>query len=161
MSSQLSSQPLEELSFSVFGFISRCPQQVYEAIVDPRQLSRHFSTGGAQGRIETGATVTWEFADFPGRFPVQVIETSPSRKVVFEWSGTEVVSAEQRSRVNITLESVDDHTRTKVTITEHAWQLSTGGARGAFSSCMGWTGMLAAMKVWLEHGVLLREDFYS
>jgi hypothetical protein len=26
---------------------------------------------------------------------------------------------------------------------------------------VGWTGMLCAMKVWLEHGVNLREGFYK
>jgi len=25
----------------------------------------------------------------------------------------------------------------------------------------GWTGMLAALKVWMEHGINLREGFYS
>ena len=116
MSSQLPSQPLQELSFSICGFISRCPEQVYEAIVDPRQLSRYFATGGAQGRMETGATVTWDFADCPGQFPVQVLEVSPSRKVVFEWSGTDTMSDKGMTRVSFTLEPVDDYTRTKVTI---------------------------------------------
>lgn len=161
MSSQLPSQPLQELSFSICGFISRCPEQVYEAIVDPRQLSRYFATGGAQGRMETGATVTWDFADCPGQFPVQVLEVSPSRKVVFEWSGTDTMSDKGMTRVSFTLEPVDDYTRTKITITEFGWQVTAVGSQGAFGNCMDWTGMLAAMKVWLEHGVLLRQDFYT
>lgn len=34
---------------------------------DPRYLlSNYFATGGAHGRLESGATVTWDFADFPG-----------------------------------------------------------------------------------------------
>ncbi|WP_293951345.1 SRPBCC domain-containing protein [uncultured Corynebacterium sp.] len=161
MSSQLSPRSLQELSFSIFSFISRCPEQVYEAIVDPRQLSRYFATGGARGRMDTGATVTWDFADFPGRFPVRVIEVSPSRTVIFEWEGMDTVSGDGVTRVSITFEPVDDYTRTKVTITEYGWKVTTGGSQGAFGSCMRWTGMLAALKVWLEHGVLLREDFYS
>ena len=35
------------------------------------------------------------------------------------------------------------------------------GAESAFDNCMGWTGMLAALKVWVEHGINLREGFYA
>jgi hypothetical protein len=28
-------------------------------------------------------------------------------------------------------------------------------------NCEGWTGMLCAMKVWLEHDINLREGFYK
>lgn len=35
------------------------------------------------------------------------------------------------------------------------------GAEAAFSNCEGWTGMLAALKVWVEYGINLREGFYQ
>lgn len=34
------------------------------------------------------------------------------------------------------------------------------GARNAFGNCEGWTGMLAALKAWVEHGINLRDGFY-
>ena len=58
------------LRFTVSGRIARPVHDVFEAVVDPDQLSEYFTTGGAKGRLETGATVTWDFADFPGAFPV-------------------------------------------------------------------------------------------
>ena len=57
-----------ELKFRVFGRIARPVAEVFEAVVNPDQLSQYFTTGGARGRIEKGATVTWDFADFPGAF---------------------------------------------------------------------------------------------
>lgn len=63
-----------QLSFSVSGHIAKTCVQVYEAVADPEQLSHYFTTGGAKGRLESGATVTWDFHDFPGAFPVKVLE---------------------------------------------------------------------------------------
>ena len=53
--------------FQVSGRINKPVQEVFEAVADPKQLSGYFTTGGAKGRLETGVTVQWEFADFPGR----------------------------------------------------------------------------------------------
>ena len=57
-----------DLKFRVAGRIARPVSEVFEAVVDPQQLSRYFTTGGAKGRMETGATVLWDFHDFPGAF---------------------------------------------------------------------------------------------
>jgi len=56
--------------------------------------------------------------------------------------------------------SLDDDTRTLVTITESSWQVTADGAQNAFGNCEGWTTMLSALKAWLEHGINLREGFY-
>jgi uncharacterized protein YndB with AHSA1/START domain len=48
-----------------------------------------------------------------------------------------------------------------VTITESAWQPTPDGAKSAFGNCEGWTGMLAALKAWVEHGINLRDGFYK
>jgi uncharacterized protein YndB with AHSA1/START domain len=152
--------PLEELSFTVSGRISRPVAEVYEAVADPEQLSRYFTTGGARGRLERGADVTWDFHDFPGRFPVAVVEAQPPHRIVIEWDGEEVAGGAARTRTVFVFEPVDDGARTLVTITESAWRATAGGAKSAFGNCEGWTGMLAALKAWLEHGINLREGFY-
>lgn len=151
--------PLTDLSFTVFGYISRPVVDVYEAVADPEQLSRYFTTGGARGRLEAGATVSWDFHDFPGAFDVRVIEADSPRRIVIRWAGTGAVGGEDTA-VAFDFESVDDGARTRVTINESAWTASAVGATSAFGNCMGWTGMLAALKVWAEHGINLREGFY-
>lgn len=75
----------KDLQVSTFGYISRCPVQVYEAIADPRQLERYFATGGVSGRLETGSTVYWDFVDFPGAFPVQVVSATQAEHIELRW----------------------------------------------------------------------------
>jgi uncharacterized protein YndB with AHSA1/START domain len=152
--------PLDELRFLVSAYVSRPITEVYDAVADPEQLSRYFTTGGARGRLEAGSTVTWDFQDFPGAFPVEVLEADPPRRIVIEWGGGETVDPQGRTTTVFEFEPVDDGARTLVTITESSWRATPLGARNAFGNCEGWTGMLAALKAWLEYGINLREGFY-
>ena len=153
--------PLEALHFTVSGRIARPPAEVYEAVADPEQLSRYFTTGGARGRLDSGATVSWDFADFPGAFPVNVVEAEPPRRIVIRWDGEATADPAGHTTTTFEFEPLDDGNRTLVTITETGWQVTAAGAQHAFGNCQGWTGMLAAMKVWLEHGINLRAGFYA
>lgn len=157
-----------ELKFKVSARIARPVAEVFEAIADPAQLSRYFTTGGAQGRLETGATVTWDFADFPGAFPVEVIEVVPRERIVLRWEANEgvpegdapVVDAGYFTTVTIAFEPLDDGTRTLVTISEAGWRETETGLAASYGNCMGWSQMLAALKAWVEHGINLREGMY-
>ncbi|USQ79492.1 SRPBCC domain-containing protein [Ornithinimicrobium faecis] len=159
-----SSPQLTELSFTVSGRVARPCAEVYDAVADPEQLSRYFTTGGARGRLEAGADVTWDFHDEPGRFPVTVLEAGPPRRIVIQWGadgGSEATTDPSgTTTTTFEFEPLDDDTRTLVTITESSWKPTTAGAKNAFGNCEGWTGMLSALKVWVEHGINLREGFY-
>src|SRR5215213_6720955 len=78
-----------DLKFRVAARISRPVHDVFEAVADPQQLSEYFTTGGAKGRLETGATVTWDFHDYPGAFPVEVVDVVPDEKIVLKWPAGE------------------------------------------------------------------------
>ncbi|WP_324652501.1 SRPBCC family protein [Georgenia sp. H159] len=151
---------LTELSFTVSGRVSRPVAEVYEAVADPAQLSRYFTTGGARGRLEPGAEVIWDFHDFPGAFPVRVVEAEAPRRIVIEWDGEATTDDRGVTRTTFEFEPVDDDARTLVTITESSWRATQDGARHAFGNCEGWTSMLNALKAWVEHGINLREGFY-
>jgi uncharacterized protein YndB with AHSA1/START domain len=157
----MSNEQLSDLRFSVSGRISRPCAEVYEAVADPEQLSKYFTTGGARGRLESGAEVTWDFHDFPGAFPVAVVEATPPTRIVIRWHGDQATGASGETETVFEFEPVDDGARTLVTITESSWRATEAGAKAAFGNCEGWTGMLAAMKAWLEHGINLREGFYA
>ncbi|GAB3042813.1 SRPBCC family protein [Parafrigoribacterium mesophilum] len=154
-------ESLTELTFTVSGRIARPSAEVYEAVADPGQLSKYFTTGGAHGRLEAGSEVTWDFHDFPGAFPVTVLDASAPRRIVIQWAGKATTSQDGTTTTTFEFEPVDDDTRTLVSITESSWKPTAEGATNAFGNCQGWTGMLAAMKVWLEHGINLREGFYK
>ena len=159
-----------DLRFQIAGRIARPVHDVFEAIVDPDQLSRYFTTGGAKGRLETGATVTWDFADFPGAFPVEVVEVVRDAKIVLRWDASEATEPSTTGetpqpvgyKTTVTMEFTGlEDGRTLVTISESGWRQTPGGLKSSYGNCEGWTGMLCAMKVYLEHGINLREGFYK
>jgi uncharacterized protein YndB with AHSA1/START domain len=159
-----------DLKFRVAARIARPVHEVFEAVADPAQLSRYFTTGGAQGRLETGATVMWDFADFPGAFPVQVIEVVPDERIVLEWKasegeapnveGGELKELDYNTTVTMTFKDLGDG-RTLVEIAEEGWRENQGALQSSYGNCQGWTGMLLALKVWIEHGINLREGLYK
>lgn len=154
-----------ELKFKVSGRIAKPVETVFEAVVNPDHLSHFFTTGGAQGRLETGATVTWDFADFPGAFPVTVEKVVPNKQIILHWGaaddapeGEEFVPHD--TKVTMDFEQLDDG-RTLVTITEEGWNETPKGLKASYGNCEGWTGMFWAMKVWLEHGIEMRTGTYK
>lgn len=158
-----------QVNFRVSGRIDRPVGEVFEAVADPAKLSAYFTTGGAKGRMKSGATVMWDFHDFPGAFPVQVIEVVPNERIVFEWGanegetgeiGAKMQKADYRTTVTMLFKPTDDG-RTLVEIVEEGWRDTPGGRRSAYLNCEGWTGMLMAMKAWLEHGINLRQGLYK
>jgi uncharacterized protein YndB with AHSA1/START domain len=149
------------LAFKVSGHIARPVHEVFEAVADPDVLSKYFTTNGAKGRLETGATVVWDFADFPGAFPVHVTEVQSDRRIVLRWQADNGGEGDPyETTVTMDFEGLDDG-RTLVTIAEEGWRPTEAGQQAAYGNCEGWTGMLCAMKVWLEHGINLREGFYK
>lgn len=157
-----------ELKFRISGRISRPLEEVFEAVADPAKLSAYFTTGGAVGRLETGQTVRWGFAEFPGSFPVEVVEVEPNRRIVLRWEANEGATEDSvavggtacMTTVVFTFEPLEDD-RTLVTIEESGWGETPAGLRAAFDNCQGWSQMLAALKIWTEHGINLREGFYA
>ena len=151
-----------ELKFSVGGRIANPVSEVFEAVVNPKQLSEYFTTGGAKGRLEKGAVVTWDFHDFPGAFPVHVIDVEKDKRIVLEWNAPEGAAPadKKRTQVTMTFEPLDDG-RTLVRIEEPGWSDTEKGRAASYGNCEGWTGMLCALKMWIEHGIKLRQGFYK
>jgi uncharacterized protein YndB with AHSA1/START domain len=148
------------LRFKISGRIARPAHDVFEAVVDPDQLSNYFTTGGAKGRLETGATVTWDFADFPGAFPVEVVEVEPDRRIVLRWPASDGADEPYSTTVTMEFDALDDG-RTLVTIAEEGWRDTAAGQEASYGNCEGWTGMLCALKIWVERGINLRDGFYK
>jgi uncharacterized protein YndB with AHSA1/START domain len=159
-----------ELKFTVTARIAKPVAEVFEAIVDPATLSRYFTTGGAKGRLETGATVYWDFHDFPGAFPVKVVEVETNRKIVLRWAADEgaptdgdaavTASAGYDTTVTMIFEPLDDG-RTLVSISEEGWREMDTGLKASYGNCQGWSQALCALKAYLEYGINLREGMYK
>ncbi|MEA3018153.1 MAG: hypothetical protein QOI38_2875 [Sphingomonadales bacterium] len=148
-----------ELKFTAFAHVARPVEQVFEAVADPEQLSRYFTTGGAEGRLETGTVVSWEFHDFPGAFPVEVVEAEANERIVLRWAANEDGPAGYSTKVTFTFEPTADG-RTRVSVAEEGWRDTAAGLAASYGNCMGWSQMLCALKIWVEHGINLREGMY-
>lgn len=146
--------------FTVSGRIAKPVHEVFEAVADPAKLSGYFTTGGAVGRLETGAVVTWDFADFPGAFPVRVERVVANKEIVLHWQAAPDGGPDYDTDVIMSFEALEDG-RTLVSITEKGWREGEPGLKAAFGNCQGWTGMLCALKVYIEHNINLREGFYK
>ena len=146
-------------AFSVFIIVNRPRHEVFEAVADPAQLSAYFTTGGASARPEQGATVTWDFADFPGAFPIHVTEAIPDERIAFNWKANEP-GVDYEVAVTMTFTDVQDG-RTKVEIAESGWRDTEAAIKASYGNCMGWSQMLAALKAWKEYGINLREGAYK
>lgn len=157
-----------DLKFKISVRIGKPVHEVFETVADPAKLSKYFTTGGAKGRLESGATVMWSFHDFPGEFPVEVVEVVPDREIVLRWeahdgdmgAGEADVHAGYQTTVTMSFEPLEDG-RTLVSISEEGWRQTAGGLKASYNNCEGWTQMLNALKAWLEHGINLREGAYK
>jgi uncharacterized protein YndB with AHSA1/START domain len=146
-----------ELRFEVNGRIAKPVAEVFAAVYDPKELSGYFTTGGASGPLDEGTTVTWDFADFPGAFPVYVLKVEPGRLIVLEWKSDD---EDEPTQVRMEFEPLDPHS-TMVRISEGTWPETPEGLERSYGNCMGWMQMIACMKVYLEHGINLREGFFK
>jgi len=157
-----------ELKFEVSTRIAKPVHEVFEAVADPARLSAYFTTGGAVGRLETGATVQWAFAEFPDSFPVEVVEVVQDERIVLRWEASEgvpegadpAVNAGYMTTVTMTFQPLDDGARTLVRIAEEGWRETPTGLKASYGNCMGWSQMLSALKASLEYGINLRTGAY-
>lgn len=149
-----------DLKFRVAGRIARPIAEVFEAVADPAKLSGYFTTGGAKGRLQTGAVVTWDFADFPGAFPVHVIEVVEPSRIVLRWDAADDGQGAYQTTVTFTFEALEGD-RTLVTIQEEGWRPNQAGLEASYGNCQGWSEMLCALKAYLEHGLNLRQGMYA
>ena len=88
-----------------------------------------------------------------------MVEVVENEKIVLRWSSAEP-NATNKTEVTMTFADTGDG-RTLVKIHETGWSDTPAGEKAAFGNCEGWTGMLCAMKVFVEHGLNLRQGFYK
>src|SRR5690606_28016784 len=106
--------------------------EVFEAIVNPEKITNYFISESS-GCMETGKELTWEFGDFPGKFPVKVLEVQSDKSVSFVWDEATVV--------NITLEEQPDKS-TVVKVTEGKKDLNEKNLEWCLGNTFGWGNFL-------------------
>ena len=136
------------------GMLIRRPlSEVFQAFVDPAVTSR-FWFSRSSGRLEPGVRIRWEWAMYGVGADVQVKAVEPGSRILIDWD-----TDTDPTEVEWLFEARGDHTW--VTIENRGF---TGSAEEQTAKALDSTGgvalVLAAAKIWLEHGVppLLIED---
>lgn len=128
--------------------IRTAPEAVFEALVDPGITSRFWFSHGS-GRLEPGARVRWEWEMYGVGSDVTVLEIESARRILVEWD------AERPTKVEWTLEPRGEG-RTFVTARNWGFHGAPDEkVAAALDSTGGFSFLLAALKAWLEHGVVL------
>lgn len=129
--------------------ISRSPGEVFEAIVDPAQMS-HYFISSASARPEPGKTVTWKWADVGAEAAVQIDEVESPRRFSFTWGAPDAAT-----HVEIVLEP-EGAGATAVRVSDGPYEADGEGIERFRGQVQGWTHFLLCLKAWIEHGIDLR-----
>ncbi len=146
---------MEELEIKTTIQISRSQKDVFEGIIQKDRMSNYFISH-ASGDMEEGKTVEWTFPEFPGSFPVKVLEVNSPENVIFAWEGIEGST----TTVEIRLEKVDD-SKTVVKITEGKLGVDENGILWYGRNTEGWANFLASLKAYLEYDINLRKGAFD
>ncbi len=130
--------------------IAKPIHQVFEAIVEPEEMSHYFISSG-RGRMQSGKTVHWKF-DKGGGLDAKVERTDPDRFVSFFWSASGI-----EALVAMALTSLGDN-GTLVKISESEWPPDEKGIARCMEQTQGWMHFLCCMKAYLEYGINLRKS---
>jgi uncharacterized protein YndB with AHSA1/START domain len=149
-----------DLKFKIHTAIRRPVAEVFDAVYNNEKLKGYFTTGGATGPLDEGATVRWKFEDYHDAasdgFPVKVTKMVPNELIIFEWHG-------EKDRPDNVVEmhfKPLDSGSTLVSIGESGWSETQHGLDLSYGNCMGWSQMVSALKAYVEYGINLRDGAY-
>ena len=129
--------------------IARPVSEVFEAIVNPVEMTNYFISAGS-ARMEAGKTVHWEFADAGASFEVKVERVEYARSVAWRGEGND---GETLAEIDL---RPDGDSATIVTVSETGWPRDRAGIDQCIGNSKGWVYFLCCMKAYLEFGINLR-----
>ena len=158
-----------DLRFTVQTRIQKPVNEVFDAVYNPKKLTKYFTTGGADAPLDEGKTVMWSFIDSGVKippFPVKVKRVVRNRLIQFSWEASEGVydaktgqmpaGAGYDTVVEVSFEPLNAK-ETLVRIVEGKWKPTVAGLQGSYQNCQGWTHMSMCLKAYLEFGINLRK----
>jgi len=134
--------------------IQKRVSEVFEAIVNPDQMS-HYFISKSSGRMEEGKTLTWHFPEFEEGFPIKVGKIEPNKAISYYWEHTG-----DKLKVEITLTPMKNDS-TLVTVTEKSKENNPDGIEWLKGNTEGWANFLACLKAYLEYGINLRKGAFD
>lgn len=135
--------------------IQKPSHEVFEAIVDPAQMSNYFISESS-GRMEEGKELKWRFPEFDMEFPVRIRKIEKDKYVSFHWDSEDG----KPLLVAITLTPQKDNS-TLVSVSEKDMPNNEAGIKWLVGNTEGWANFLACLKAWLEHRINLRKGAFD
>jgi uncharacterized protein YndB with AHSA1/START domain len=146
---------MEKLEIKTALQIAEAQKTVFDAIVDPSNMS-HYFISESSGKMEEGKTINWKFPEFEEAFPVKILEVKPNEFISFEWDGAKG----QKLKVEIRLEKVEGPA-TLVRVTEGKMEVDPAGINWYGQNTEGWANFLASLKAYVEYGINLRKGAFD
>ena len=144
----------EALEIKVAIQILKPAHEVFEAIVDPKKMSRYFISESS-GRMEEGKEIRWRFPEFDAEFTIRVGKMEKNKYISYHWDvdGKDLL-------VEMTL-TPRDGDATVVTVTEKSMDNDEAGIKWLMGNTEGWANFLACLKAYLEYGINLRKEAFD
>jgi uncharacterized protein YndB with AHSA1/START domain len=142
--------PLRKRPVTQTGMLIRRPVgEVFAALVDPAITSRFWFTDST-GPLVPEAQVRWTWEMYGVSTTVRVHELVPDRRIVFAWGEPSAAST-----VTIEFDARDGDTFVSVREAGFAGDTDDDVVSAALASMGGFSLVLAALKAYLEHGIVL------
>ena len=144
----------QTLEIKVALQILKPANRVFEAIVDPAEMSNYFISRSS-GRMIEGEELRWSFPEFEEEFTIRVGKIQQDEYVSYHWDtdGRELL-------VEMELTPVDGRA-TIVTVTERGMENDEAGIQWLMRNTGGWANFLACLKAYLEYGINLRKGAFD
>lgn len=126
--------------------IRRPPADVFAAFADPAVTSRFWFTE-ATGPLAEGASIRWTWGMYGASADVVVRAFEPDRRILMDWGDPDAMTT-----VEWTFAAHDLGTMVEVTDSGFTGSADERMAK-ALDSNGGFALVLAAAKIWLEHGI--------
>ncbi len=142
------------LSINVAMQIQKPINEVFEAVVNPEQMS-HYFISESSGIMEEGKNLIWKFPEFEFECPIRVGKIEINKYISYYWFMDEI-----ELLVEITLTSKENNT-TLVSISEKSRNNDEAGIKWLSGNSFGWSNFLACLKAYLEYGINLRKGSFD
>lgn len=128
-----------ELTFEAYAKTRKPVATVFQGVYLPENLSGYFITDGASGRLDKGATITWEFHHYLGAFPLIAKDSVEHQRIGLEWD-----NPRRFTQVEIAFGALDE-VSTKVE-TKNQVGKSSKFSNASYRDCMEWHASAALLE---------------
>ncbi len=146
----------EKLSISTKIQVAKSREEVFQTIIDRKELSKFFISEASSDLI-AGKQITWKFPEFKFvAFSIEVLKVEFPAIIILTWEGAE------NYITTVIFELIEiEEDQTLVSITEEGMQNNAEGIAWLGRNSEGWANFLACLKAYHEYGINLRKGAFE